>query len=488
MQRGHMSTLGGVQLWRGQLKRVGAHFGTGVLSYFLFMQRLLLYNGVMAILMGMFVVLPQATLGPRSAESQQNFTGLELLTGEGYFTNSLLYYGFYTNSTPRQACLTPLLTECNEGVELGYSIPLAYLFIVIISFFITCILLVYSLSKSLGKTLQSEGGLTVWLFSSWDFKVTKKSSVFLRRANINTQLKELISERMAQRRRGWRVWLWQGLVCGLVWTICLTCTGVCILGIFLYVKFIHETVKHLFGLPLLVSCANLLLPGLFRAVSSAEGFQSPSTQAYVAITRNLLLKTSILSLLTYHWMTDLGTLSDTCWETYAGQELYRHVITDLLMTLLHTIFGEFLWSNRPSQCSRKPTPVHSGPRTYPKSLHYCGFFSCWGLVAKLQPGPEKKKAGPGISLRDHWDWGCEQTFNILKQMLIGAPVLGYADFSKPFVFEIDASGLGLGAVLSQEQQGELRRPIAYASRGLKLPERNMSNYSVMKLELLALGQ
>lgn len=30
------------------------------------------------------------------------------------------------------------------------------------------------------------------------------------------------------------------------------------------------------------------------------------------------------------------------------------------------------------------------------------------------------------------------------------------------------------------------RPIAYASRGLRPPERNMSNYSSMKLELLAL--
>lgn len=108
------------------------------------------------------------------------------------------------------------------------------------------------------------------------------------------------------------------------------------------------------------------------------------------------------------------------------------------------------------------------------------------LVAKLQPGSKKKRGGSGISLRDHWDWGCAQAFNTLKKMLIGAPVLGYADFSKPFVLEIDASGLGLGAVLSQEQEGGPRRPIAYASRGLRPPERNMSNYSAMKLELLAL--
>lgn len=87
------------------------------------------------------------------------------------------------------------------------------------------------------------------------------------------------------------------------------------------------------------------------------------------------------------------------------------------------------------------------------------------LVAKLKPNPVKKKAGSDISLQDHWDWCCEQAFNTLKQMLISAPVLGYADFSKPFVLEVDASALGLGAVFSQEQEGGLQHPIAYASRG-----------------------
>ena len=54
-----------------------------------------------------------------------------------------------------------------------------------------------------------------------------------------------------------------------------------------------------------------------------------------------------------------------------------------------------------------------------------------------------------------------------------------------FILEIDASHSGLGAVLSQETENGVR-PVAYASRGLRPTERNMNNYSSMKLEFLAL--
>ncbi|KAI4893876.1 hypothetical protein NFI96_029754, partial [Prochilodus magdalenae] len=105
------------------------------------------------------------------------------------------------------------------------------------------------------------------------------------------------------------------------------------------------------------------------------------------------------------------------------------------------------------------------------------------LVATLV-GVKAKKGSEQV-LGTAWTPQCEQSFETLKAKLVSAPVLAYADFSKPFILEIDASHSGLGAVLSQEHEGSVR-PVAHASRGLQPPERNMVNYSSMKLEFLAL--
>jgi hypothetical protein len=74
---------------------------------------------------------------------------------------------------------------------------------------------------------------------------------------------------------------------------------------------------------------------------------------------------------------------------------------------------------------------------------------------------------------------------IVKAEINQPPVLGYPDFTKDFTLEVDASFQGLSGILSQMQEcGSV--VIAYASRGLKRAERNMDNYSSMKLELLAM--
>ena len=81
-----------------------------------------------------------------------------------------------------------------------------------------------------------------------------------------------------------------------------------------------------------------------------------------------------------------------------------------------------------------------------------------------------------------WDDRCQTAFDKLKSSLTESPVLSFPQFSQDFRLETDASGEGLGAVLSQEQEDGSIRPIAYASRTLQPHE---SNYGVTELEALA---
>ena len=43
-----------------------------------------------------------------------------------------------------------------------------------------------------------------------------------------------------------------------------------------------------------------------------------------------------------------------------------------------------------------------------------------------------------------------KAFEVLKQVCMTAPILAFADYTKPFLLETDASKDGLGAVLSQK--------------------------------------
>ena len=53
-----------------------------------------------------------------------------------------------------------------------------------------------------------------------------------------------------------------------------------------------------------------------------------------------------------------------------------------------------------------------------------------------------------------WNLDCDLAFKELKDLCSNTPVLAYADYTKKFMLHTDASELGLGAMLYQEQDNE----------------------------------
>ena len=83
-----------------------------------------------------------------------------------------------------------------------------------------------------------------------------------------------------------------------------------------------------------------------------------------------------------------------------------------------------------------------------------------------------------------WDWTeeREKAFQTLKNNLITPPILAYPDPNRPYIISTDASMNGLGYVLSQKDEHNLERVIAYSGRALRKAEKN---YSITELEALS---
>ena len=80
-----------------------------------------------------------------------------------------------------------------------------------------------------------------------------------------------------------------------------------------------------------------------------------------------------------------------------------------------------------------------------------------------------------------WTTACDQAFEELKARLVSAPVLAHPRLDGRFILDTDASQDGIGAVLSQIQDGE-EWVISYGSKLLSSAERH---YCITRRELLA---
>ena len=65
-----------------------------------------------------------------------------------------------------------------------------------------------------------------------------------------------------------------------------------------------------------------------------------------------------------------------------------------------------------------------------------------------------------------------KAFDALKQACMSTPVLAFANYTKEFLLETNASKEGLGAVLSQKQVDGQYHPVTYGSRVLMAHEKN----------------
>uniref|UniRef100_A0A7N8X6K1 Transmembrane channel-like protein n=1 Tax=Mastacembelus armatus TaxID=205130 RepID=A0A7N8X6K1_9TELE len=322
-----------LKLWQSIMKEIGGRFGTSVLSYFVFLKWLLMFNIFSFLVNFGFITIPLLVYDPSpNIPPNVSFTGLEMLTGAGYFTYTIMYYGGYSNET-----LVGLVK---------YDMKLAYFFTIAVYMVLCGIALIFSMASSFKKNyvLADPTSNSAWqLLSSWDFSITNERAVRQRKNNLRVQIQESLSDKaqrqlltLSEKLKHLGVYLGFWLLSTSLVVGC----GVSIYYLYAANWSLLQEAETLL-VPFVVSLMNLVVPLLYSLFNKFEHYSSHRRQIYALVVRNILLKMSILAVLCYYWMNVVAK-KFSCWESVVGQALYRLVIVDFLFLMLGSFFGEFL--------------------------------------------------------------------------------------------------------------------------------------------------
>ncbi len=135
---------------------------------------------------------------------------------------------------------------------------------------------------------------------------------------------------------------------------------------------------------------------------------------------------------------------------------------------------------------KKVTAILSAPRPTTKTqvrafLGLAGYYRCFIPNFSSLASPLTDLTRKGQPEKVPWGPEEEEAFQRVKTALTSEPILRAPDFSCPFLVQTDASDNGLGAVLSQVQDGE-EHPVVYISRKLSPAEQR---YAAVEKEALA---
>jgi len=126
-----------------------------------------------------------------------------------------------------------------------------------------------------------------------------------------------------------------------------------------------------------------------------------------------------------------------------------------------------------------PTPTNK--REVMRFLGIAGYYRkfCSNFADIVNPLTELLGKGKEFQ----WSDACQESFDRVKAVLSNSPVLITPDFQKQFRLSVDASDIGVGAVLSQEDDSGIDHPVAYFSKKL---DKHQRNYSTIEKETLAI--
>jgi len=363
-----------LELWRGHLKDIEGQFGSGVVSYFVFLRWLMFLNLFVFLMEFGFVSLPTLVIcaGSRESNTNSNVTSckyefvystanetdnsfptmvLDFITGQGWISNTIMFYSSY----PSDAIIS------QEGVR--YLLPLAYLLTGGAYFLFCLVVMIQNASSGLREGyIESEGVFNSFcnrLFSAWDYCICEKGAAAHKKAiivqDICFELEEEERLRRVQNRTKKQKTLLYGtrilinlFIVPALWYI----SFVVVVGVIINKK-VTEQGRNKFeqmlirsSLSLAITIPNLILPPLFEFLSMFEDW-SPKFELGLNLLRSIFIKLpsiAVLMILLYKDLNDriedsesLSPHCEQCWENEIAAQMYMLVWVDFFVVLLITL-------------------------------------------------------------------------------------------------------------------------------------------------------
>ncbi|XP_061441552.1 transmembrane channel-like protein 2 [Rhineura floridana] len=372
--------------WEMKIKEVESHFGSSVASYFIFLRWMYGVNLVLFGLIFGLVIIPEILMGaqygsiPRKivprAEQRTAMDFSVLWDFEGYIKYSAVFYGYYNN-------------QRTIG-WLKYRLPMAYFMVGVVGVYGYSIMVVI---RSMARNAHEDTGdgddenfiFSSKMFTSWDYLIGNPETADNKFASITTSFKEsIVDEQESNKDENIHLRRFLRVLANVLIICCLCGSGYLIYFVVkrsqAFSKMENIGWYERNEVEIVMSLLGMFCPPLFETIANLEeyhpriGLKWQLGRIFALFLGNLytfllalmddvkdklgeegkIRNITYWTILNYHnSSTGNGTVPvppmdpadvprGPCWETTVGIEFVRLTVSDILVTFVTILVGDFL--------------------------------------------------------------------------------------------------------------------------------------------------
>ncbi|XP_039381437.1 transmembrane channel-like protein 2 [Mauremys reevesii] len=372
--------------WEMKIKEVESHFGSSVASYFIFLRWMYGVNLVLFGLIFGLVIIPEILMGipygsiPRKtvprAEQATAMDFSVLWDFEGYIKYSALFYGYYNN-------------QRTIG-WLKYRLPMAYFMVGVSVFGYSLMVVIRSMARNANENTGDgdDNNFTFsWkMFTSWDYLIGNPETADNKFASITTSFKEsIVDEEESNKDENIHLRRFLRVLANVLIICCLCGSGYLIYFVVkrsqTFSKMPNISWYERNEVEIVMSLLGMFCPPLFETIAALEeyhpriGLKWQLGRIFALFLGNLytfllalmddvnekLTEEVVIKNITHWTLLSYYNSSATndsavtpppidpadvprgpCWETTVGIEFVRLTVSDILVTYVTILVGDFI--------------------------------------------------------------------------------------------------------------------------------------------------